>query len=188
MYINNYYLWIFCCNNKYCSIQRDFIKNGKIWKCLINSMELLLNFDIILITEWMNDIRSNLFVNKIFFNNKLNKNIKEKFSINSMNYPFPYHIKNRGRNLMLNNEFINILIEYNKWDIIFYNFAKHIAYNRMHYTSKQLKSMTRKQLLSFKDNTIFKFDAPKYNTTQFIYQNKQFIKQMNKLILSQTSE
>ena len=53
MYINNYFLWISCCENRWCNIQRDYMQNKengkKILECFDKSVRILRSFDILLI-------------------------------------------------------------------------------------------------------------------------------------------
>jgi len=159
MYLDNYYLWIFCCDTNLCNIYNDFIKTGKIWECLVNAMELLLNFDIIIITEWMNDMRPHLFVNKLFWG-KVDWSVQNRYTQNRINRgSIKDHVANRGKASMVRSEIIDALRELNRWDLIFYNFAKHIAYHRMHFTENEFYSLSTDEMLHFKDDTIFEFDA-----------------------------
>merc|ERR1711937_702915 len=68
-YLNNYYLWTFCCTSKNCNINKNFVENGKINECMEHTMKMIMSFDIILVDQWMNDIRTQKYVNRMLFGN-----------------------------------------------------------------------------------------------------------------------
>ena len=45
-YLNNYYLWMFCCNHKKCNIYKDFLLKGLINECMKHAMKMIMSFDI----------------------------------------------------------------------------------------------------------------------------------------------
>ena len=189
MYFNNYYLWIFCCDSRFCNIYKDFIKTGKIWQCLVNAMELLLNFDMVLITEWMNDLRSHLFVMKLFWNKIDFEILEHKFSQNKMNLPFPHIVVNRGRNNMVEKTVLDVLYMLNKWDLIFYKFAKHIAYHRMNLNEDELYNKDFSQLLRFNDNSLFQFEMTVKDALEFReFHGRKQVKLLNNIDLLHLSE
>ena len=127
VYISNYYLWMFCCNHKSCNILKDFILTNKIEICFNETIKKIKSMDIIVITEWLNDIRSSIYVNKMLYEG----NNGYRFILVSPK-PYPHKEKYRGSNYMLNKKVYNKLIEWNKWDIKLYQFVKTLVYQRMH--------------------------------------------------------
>ena len=135
MYINNYFLWISCCPNRWCSIQRDYIENNdknKIIQCFHKSIQILKSFDIILITEWMNDLRSQLYVNQLFFNDTNIEHESHFIGMDRVNKPYPHSVTNRGKNYMISPENEEILYKLNNWDLKVYQYAKQVSFDRIH--------------------------------------------------------
>eukprot|EP01084_Bolivina_argentea_P177179 306446_1 len=127
-YLNNYYLWMFCCDSKDCNIQKDFIDKGIIDKCMEHAMKMIMSFDIVLVEEWLNDIRTQLYVNKLFFGDNI-----EVDNIVEISYRLisrgKIH-KKRGKDLMYDDKVYEKLMEMNKWDLKFYEFVKQIVFER----------------------------------------------------------
>eukprot|EP01084_Bolivina_argentea_P213350 362366_1 len=126
-YINNYYLWMFCCEQKFCNIYKDFERKNKIEQCYNNAMEKIMKFDIVLISEWLNDIRIQLYVNKLLFGEMY----KDEMFVPLTVYPFPHRIVDRGRNYMIDKVSKKRLNNLNIWDLELYKFTKELVYNRL---------------------------------------------------------
>ena len=58
VYLYNYYLWMFCCNNKFCNLYKDFIETGLIQKCFDDAVAKIKSMDIVILTEWLSDQRT----------------------------------------------------------------------------------------------------------------------------------
>eukprot|EP01084_Bolivina_argentea_P177178 306442_1 len=127
-YLNNYYLWMFCCADQNCNIQKDFIDKGKIYECMEHAIKMIMSFDIVLVEEWLNDIRTQLYVNKLFFGDNI-----EVDNIVEISYRLisrgKIH-KKRGKDLMYDDKVYEKLMEMNKWDLKFYEFVKQIVFER----------------------------------------------------------
>merc|ERR1712113_458587 len=79
-YINNYYLWMFCCDSIHCNIERYFVAKDRIEECLLHSKRMLLSFDIALVSEWINDVRTQLYVNRMFIGQFVNISLEDRFN------------------------------------------------------------------------------------------------------------
>ena len=136
MYISNYFLWISCCSNRWCNIQRDYIEikdnNEKLISCYKKAIAILKSFDILLVTEWMNDIRSQVYVNNLFFRDSHIKHDKHFIGMDKVNKPYPHFVLNRGKNYMISPENEEILYKLNSWDLKIYQMAKQIVFKRIH--------------------------------------------------------
>ena len=142
IYLNNYYLWLFCCDTTECS-RNFYIDNNNKWKlnCLNHAKEIMENkIDIILITEWMNDMRIPIFVNT-----KINELLKKSgFNDNiDILQPTTRNVKatrdlrakrNEGTLKMISNDGYNKLLKWNELDLEFYEYTKQISYNEIRYS------------------------------------------------------
>ena len=131
-YVHNYYLWIFCCYSRDCNIEKDFALKGDdiIMECLNHTMKMLLSMNLVLVNEWFNDIRTMKYVDGMFFEGMDTEWFKKRpRGIQKRPNQNP-RITNWGNNLMVTNETRQRLKEYNKYDIILYDFVKELAYDR----------------------------------------------------------
>ena len=140
-YLYNYYLWFNCCHHYSCSIW-DF-NDTKMEYCWYNSLKILKSFDIIMISEWLYDVRFQLYIN-FLFNNTVTL---DTHNINHKNaWDFASNVPNNfiqsgtsrktktthkgTKNLMLSPKYELMLKNWNKYDIKYYNIAKNISYTR----------------------------------------------------------
>eukprot|EP01083_Nonionella_stella_P067212 177615_1 len=133
-YVNNYYTWIFCCKWKFCQINRDFVATNKIEKCFEETIAKLKSFDLLLTTEWMRDIRIQLYVNQLFWSPWVDLR-RNSFGMDDRIIwdtfkPYRHVVKDRGSNYMISNQNENILREWNYWDLKLYDVAKRIVFDR----------------------------------------------------------
>ena len=132
MYINNYYTWAFCCDTRWCNVNNNIISDkNRFHKCLNDISNLIHSMDIILITEWLNDYRTQLFVNKLFVHDMDILNSDTWISMEKAKKPFPHSVTNKGRNYMISIETETLLHELNEMDLKVYNFIKNISYHNM---------------------------------------------------------
>eukprot|EP01083_Nonionella_stella_P154023 495714_1 len=130
-YLNNYYLWMFCCDSKHCNIEKDLVETNKVNECLDHAMQMILSFDIILVDEWMNDIRTQQYVNHLLLANvsaaagafvgmdTAFKRIKQRLLQTS-----------RGKNVMIHKEILSQLRQLNRWDLKLYTLVKQVAFQQ----------------------------------------------------------
>eukprot|EP01083_Nonionella_stella_P201739 737733_1 len=136
-YLNNYYAWIFCCGHKFCQINRDFVQTNKIERCFEETISKLKSFDVLLTTEWMNDIGTTLYVNRLFWSHWVDlKGMYDRDSdglliVRQETRAYPHWVKDRGNNYMISNENENILRKWNYWDLKLYDVAKRIIFERI---------------------------------------------------------
>eukprot|EP01084_Bolivina_argentea_P177180 306448_1 len=128
-YLNNYYLWLFCCDDEFCKVMND----TNITQCFEHAKQMIDTFDVILITPWLNDKRTNVYVNKIV-HNYIKTNVVKNLSVD-LNITM---IPDRWENLhgvdymqMVSNKEYQRLIEWNKWDIKLYEYVKQKSYERI---------------------------------------------------------
>ena len=139
-YINNYYLWMFCCDSIHCNIiERDFVATDRIKDCLLHSKRMLMSFDIALVSEWINDVRTQLYVNRMFIGQFANISLEDRFSDLYVGMDKGFKKPNRkptftkrSTNNMIRNKDYQQLMEWNRWDIEFYQFLKRLASFREH--------------------------------------------------------
>lgn len=63
-YVSDYYLWMFCCHRKFCSIRKHFERTGRVEQCLESALRRLMAFDVVLIAEWLDDARTQSYLNR----------------------------------------------------------------------------------------------------------------------------
>eukprot|EP01083_Nonionella_stella_P012312 34933_1 len=126
-YINNYYLWMFCCHSKFCNIYKDFEAKGKINECYELARQSIVSFDIVMVSEWLNDIRMQMFVQQLLFGECFDQ---RQMFVPLMSYPYPHRIHDRGSNYMIQQRDMDRLMEWNRWDIKLYQFTKQLVYYR----------------------------------------------------------
>ena len=143
-YLNNYYLWMLCCDGKYCSIRKEFEEKGKIRSCYESAIAKIKSFDIILPSEWMNDLRARLFVNQFLFNKFVElKSFDDRLFVDVVAVPYKHFVTDKGRNYMISKQSLSKLKEWNKWDMKIYQFVKRLTFERM----KKVWSQNGGQLL-----------------------------------------
>lgn len=137
IFMNNYYLWLFCCDHSLCS-NKFYIKNNDTtienWRinCLQTAKDKIINdIDIVLITEWLSDIRSAIFVNK---------KIKEMVKRDDIKLLMPTHTRlhvyddgdrENHKIQMISKDAYRKLMEWNKLDLQFYQYVKEVSYDRL---------------------------------------------------------
>ena len=138
-YINSYYLWMFCCDSIHCNIDRDFVATGQISDCLFRAKRMLMSFDIALVSEWINDVRTQFYVNRMFIGQFVNITLEKQFSDLYVGMDKGFKKPNRkpaftmrSTNNMIRKNDYQQLIEWNQWDIEFYQFLKQLASYREH--------------------------------------------------------
>lgn len=146
---DNYYLWMMwvklfwtpfaectytffrfdrCCDLKKCMIQNDFVRSGRIEECFNEAVVILKSMDILLVGEWMNDIRTELYVNRLFFGNDTANYVRMKDV-----FTRPTTMKGeqrRGSNLMIDAQVRKQLINQNEWDLRLFDYARRIVFER----------------------------------------------------------
>ena len=85
--------------------------------------------DIVVVTEWMNDIRTAVYVNQLWWN--LTAVNDQRFK-RAMSRPYPHKENSRGMNYMYSEWVMETLREWNKWDIKLYDFVRQWVYAQMH--------------------------------------------------------
>ena len=80
----------------------------------------------------MNDIRTQIYVNNLFFNDSNIEHHRHFVGIDEVNKPYPHFVRNRGKNYMISPENEEILYKLNNWDLKIYQFAKQIVFKRVH--------------------------------------------------------
>ena len=130
---------MFCCDSIHCNIERDFVATDRIADCLLHSKRMLLSFDIALVSEWINDVRSQFYVNSLFLGQFVNITLEERFNDLYVGMDKGFKRPNRrpaftqrSTNNMIRREDYRKLREWNKWDIEFYQFLKRLAVDREH--------------------------------------------------------
>ena len=94
-----------------------------------HAMKMIMSMDLVLIDEWFNDMRTIKYVDGMFFG-KDTELYKLKSEPIIRLQPRNSRIANWGKNLMVNNGTLQRLKEYNKYDMILYDFVKKLAYDR----------------------------------------------------------
>ena len=120
---------MFCCDSMNCNIRRDFENTGKIQQCYESAVRRIKSMDIVVVTEWLNDIRTAVYVNQLWWNLTAvnDRNFKRPFS-----RPYPHKENSRGFNYMHSEWVMETLREWNRWDIKLYHFVREWAYTQMH--------------------------------------------------------
>eukprot|EP01084_Bolivina_argentea_P275014 468895_1 len=130
-YLNNYYLWMFCCNDKYCNIQKHFENENRIEECYRNSVAKIKSFDIVMMSEWLNDLRTRLYLNELIFNKVLKlESYDDRMFVDMVPVPFRHFVKNKGRDYMINKWSYRKLKKWNKWDLKLYKFVETLVFER----------------------------------------------------------
>eukprot|EP01083_Nonionella_stella_P095687 268696_1 len=132
-YLNNYYLWMFCCDDMFCNIKKDFEDAQRIKQCYNDAAAKIKSFDIVMVSEWMNDLRTRLYVNQMIFNRfvALNSYQHELF-VDMVPVPYRHYVTDRGANQMINKQARDMLLEWNRWDLKLYQFVKRMVFQRVH--------------------------------------------------------
>ena len=123
-YIDNHYLWFFTCDNEFCNFTNKNCDNLNYINKMILSIEIISSFDIVLITELLDDFRSENFLNNIFYN--------DSYQVNKI-----VHQESRGTMWrqglikIFNKNTIYKLRRKNIYDQIFYYFCKNMAFRTM---------------------------------------------------------
>ena len=109
-------------------IQNDFVRSGRIEECFNEAVVILKSMDILLVGEWMNDIRTELYVNRLFFGNDTANYVRMKDV-----FTRPTTMKGeqrRGSNLMIDAQVRKQLINQNEWDLRLFDYARRIVFER----------------------------------------------------------
>lgn len=132
VYLNNYYLWLFCCDDMICDQlwNNDHKNSTNIkWKlqCLNHAKTVINNMDIVLISEWLTDFRSIVFANEI---------INKYLDVNEQDLRKPKNLNVASKKRLVNNKMISTnnydkLSKWNMWDIKLYQYVKQVAYDRI---------------------------------------------------------
>ena len=131
MYINNYVLWVACCSSRWCNIERDYTE-AQAATCFKKTVRILKSFDVLLVTEWINDLRTQLYVNRLFFEDAEVGDEKRFVGVEAVNRPYPHHVVSKGKNYMISPENEEALYRLNAWDLKVYQTAKRIVFDRVH--------------------------------------------------------
>lgn len=130
MYLNNYYIWSFCCKKEQCSMARDIeLNNDLIIKCIKYTMNVINSFDLIFIKDWIQDLRVQHYVNELFFEDNNIDDQQNKFVAVAKK---KYSISRMGNNYMFNPENEDILNFLNKHDLKLFEWTKDLVFNRTH--------------------------------------------------------
>lgn len=147
MFLNNYYLWSFCCNKQKCVISRDIEYNINLMqKCMDYTMNLLKSFDFIFIKDWIQDLRVQHYVNEIFFKNNNIDDQRNKFvSVGKKQYK----VSSLGNNYMFNPENEKILNILNKYDLKLFEWIMDLVFNRTHFVweTSKINKNNRNELI-----------------------------------------
>ena len=131
IYLYNYYLWILCCDDMYCSIYKDFIgindNNNKTKNCLQTAQDMINSMDLILITEWLNDMRTQNYFNKVIHEYIGIDETKDLFI--AAPHPQPHRLP--SHNTMISKQDHDRLMEWNEWDLMLYQYAKRASYEKI---------------------------------------------------------
>ena len=123
IYLNNYYLWMFCCDNMYCNFNKSLIGIDNKTKCLKHAQNIINNeIHLILINEWLNDINIQIYVNQVI-NKYVSSSMRFIAIPEANNHPLIY-------NRMISRECQQRLMRWNNWDYKLYEFVKHVSYKR----------------------------------------------------------
>ena len=129
IYMYNYYLWLFCCTERRCeNLWDNHSENSLKWKveCLEKAKKMIESMDIVLVTEWLKDIQTITFVNKI-----INKYV-DVDNISDLIFPHNWRniasIRSNSNNKMISNDNYKRLQKLNDWDIKFYQYTKRLCY------------------------------------------------------------
>merc|ERR1712062_34720 len=126
-YLNNYYLWMFCCNHKKCNIYKDFVLTGLINQCMQHAIKMIMSFDIVLVDEWINDLRTQTYVNRLLLGNLSFVGMDKAFKKPNKRAL----VTKRGKNLMVERQVYEKLEKLNTWDMKLYDFVKKVSYQRI---------------------------------------------------------
>ena len=85
-----------------------------------------------LITEWLNDLRTQVYVNQLFFNATRLDAEGNYLGMKDVNKPYPHHVMDKGKNYMISPENEAILYRLNYWDLRAYEMAKSVSFGRVH--------------------------------------------------------
>eukprot|EP01084_Bolivina_argentea_P138032 243099_1 len=137
MFLNNYYLWSFCCLNEECNMARNFEFNGeKLKECIIDTMNVIKAFDFVFIKDWIQDLRVQHYVNELFFVDNNVDDQKNKFVAVAKK---KYNVPKIGINYMYdpdNEELLKIL---NKYDMKLVEWIQDLVWNRTHIVWERAK-------------------------------------------------
>eukprot|EP01084_Bolivina_argentea_P171858 297728_1 len=131
-YLHNYYLWMFCCTSIHCNIDRNFVQRNKINECIKNAMRMINTFDIVLVDEWMNDMRTQKYVNYLLLGAEFNAPNNTYVGMDTaFKRPKKRPISTqRGKNVMIPEEVFQKIYEMNKWDLKLFDYIKQVAFER----------------------------------------------------------
>ena len=123
LYLRNYYLWFFCCNDEYCNLGK------REWECLEAAKIMIDAMDLILITEWMNDIRTQLHFNRVIVKYVMGKN--GTYDLIQPPSVLTYFRRPYARNRMISKQDYHRLLDWNAMDLKLYQYAERKAYTNI---------------------------------------------------------
>ena len=111
-----------------CMIDSHFVNTGKVMDCMAHAMAWIQSFDIILINSWMNDARTEQYVNQMFMGQDTAHYVRMKdvllMPVSSTKE------RKRGSDVMIGKEVYERLRLLNEWDLQLFAYAKELAFKR----------------------------------------------------------
>ena len=127
VYVRNYYPWILCCDDILCRI--DDMDHTE---CLETARKMIESMDLVIITEWMEDRRNQIYFNQILYRYLLNQidkrlNFNSSLMISPPERPPDLHGLS-AYSTMLSRADHERLIEWNQLDLKLYAFARNLSF------------------------------------------------------------